>query len=218
MREIDLLKVASKRKKCSADTKDNICYNYLLMQVQDTYSNIKNIDTAIMREINNITGVIYSDMMLPVIKVDNGYAETSEFDEAAYNEFVLKNYNNIVHNSRQIDTFTIVNNCVRLLLSLYVYRAKDEDVDFEDVRIKTLKKVRIMLREIRVEQMQLVYVRKLYSSIIDLYNTFLSIRYTDYANYLYLTKGVELKSCNIKLALEELEENGNINTPVLDGR
>ena len=63
-----------------------------------------------------------------------------------------------------------------------------------------------MLNKVDIECLPTEYIRELYCSALNLFNTFILNDSRDIVDYFYMTRGINFSDIDISVALEELEK------------
>ena len=202
LRSLDLLRVAGKRKRGNDSTLNKLYYYYFLMKVLKQYHDSKFDIPDIVETLSDVTGVIYSELLYPVITKKEVNIFTTEAEEQEYNNYIRENSSIIESQTKIVENFMYIYEGIRLLLSLYVIRTKRND--FKDIKYDIISEAYKKLCKINISNLSNSYIRGLYSDVVNLYNVFLSDNSKDSADYLYMTRGINFKEIDITLALEEV--------------
>lgn len=206
MRNIDALKVASAKLRENDSALNKLYYYYFLMKVQEQYNDNKNEINTVASELSEITGVEYSGLLYPVITVDkNSNIEVNEESENEYRKYIQDSMWYIDTQVKVVENFMYINESIKELLSLYIFRVRKR-VKFKDIKDIVIAEARRMLNKVDIEYLPTEYIRELYCSALNLFNTFILNDSRDIVDYLYMTSGINFMDIDISNALEELEK------------
>lgn len=185
---------------------NKLYYYYFLMKVQEQYNDNKNEINTVASELSEITGVEYSGLLYPVITVDkNSNIEVNEESENEYRKYIQDSMWYIDTQVKVVENFMYINESIKELLSLYIFRVRKR-VKFKDIKDIVIAEARRMLNKVDIEYLPTEYIRELYCSALNLFNTFIINDSRDTADYLYMTSGINFMDIDISKALEELEK------------
>ena len=206
MRNIDALKVASAKLRKNDSALNKLYYYYFLMKVQEQYNDNKKEINTVASELSEITGVKYSGLLYPVITVDkNSNIENNEDFENEYRKYIQDSMWYIDTQVKVVENFMYINESIKELLSLYIFRVRKKD-KFKDIKAIVLAEARRMLNKVDIECLPTEYIRELYCRALHLFNTFILNDSHDIVDYLYMTRGINFSDIDISVALEELEK------------
>lgn len=206
MKNIDALRVASAKLRENDSALNKLYYYYFLMKVYEQYQDDKEVVKEVLDDLEGITGVKYSELLYPVINVgkNNNVSVSSELEEE-YKKHIRESTWYIDNQVKVVENFMYINESIRLLLSLYIFRIRKKE-KFKDIKALALAQSRIMLNNVDIEYLHNRFIREFYCSALNLFNTFILNDLRDIVDYLYMTRGINFSDIDISVALEELEK------------
>lgn len=199
MKNIDALSVACADMLSNDNALHKLYYYYFLMRVLEEAQKINVRDRfAIKESLRNITGIEFSNALLPVAYVCKPVLIIDDQKRIDYKKCISESIWYIDLRIRVVENFMYIFRCILKLLSLYALRA---DKNFDVVRKCVISEVFELLSHIDIDYISESLIVRMYNEVIILINTFVINDKKSYANTLYMTSGVNLRQLDSNIII-----------------
>lgn len=200
MKNIDALSVACADMLSNDNALHKLYYYYFLMRVLEEAQKI-NVQNrfAIKEALRNITGIEFSNALLPVVYVCKPVLSIDDQKRIDYKKCISESIWYIDLRIRVVENFMYIFRGILKLLSLYALRT---DKNFDVVRKCVISEVFELLSHIDIDYISESLIVRMYNAVIILINTFVINDKKSYANTLYMTSGVNLRQLDSNILME----------------